>query len=96
MGAMLPSSTHIRNQASAPKAGDQSTDFLSILEERGSNIVYEGEPFYAGVGQPMVGANNSRSKHGTGAGPEMSMRRPVPQNLTGYPARSQAVRPRSA
>lgn len=45
MGAMLPSSTDIRNQASAPKAGDHSTDFLSIFEERGSNIVYEGEPF---------------------------------------------------
>lgn len=45
MGAKPPSSSsHIRNQSGAPKAGDHSTDFPSIFKERGSNIFYEGEP----------------------------------------------------
>lgn len=33
------------NQAGAPKARDHPTDFPSIFEERGSNILKEGEPF---------------------------------------------------
>lgn len=33
-----------RDQASAPQAWDHPTDFPSIFEEGGSNILYEGEP----------------------------------------------------